>query len=102
MRPDRLELRGEQRLVDLAVVDRDALLEADPDHVFTIDAGLLRQLVRRQVVCHLAPSSSVSLKHEKARRARGAGGLGSKSSWHRTGSFTRLPLSLHKLISVTQ
>src|ERR1044072_4393141 len=59
----RLQLCLEKGLVDLALVDRDALLDADADHFAPIDAQLLRQLVRRQVVCHVAPSS-----HKKARR----------------------------------
>ena len=52
-RPERLQLRLEERLVDLAVVDRDRLLHADLDHLLAIDPELLRQLLRREVVRHL-------------------------------------------------
>ena len=52
----RLELRLEERLVDLALVDRHAFLDADPDHFLPVDAQLLRELVRRQVICHSSSS----------------------------------------------
>ena len=54
-RSDRGQLRLEQRLVDLAVVDRDVLLDADPDHLVAVDADLLRQLLGRQMIGHVAP-----------------------------------------------
>ena len=43
----RLELSLEEALVDLAVVDRDGLLDADPDDLVSIETQLLRQLLRR-------------------------------------------------------
>src|SRR5918911_938105 len=51
----RLELCLEQGLVDLPLVDRDALLDADADDLAPVDAQLLRQLVRRQVIRHVTP-----------------------------------------------
>ena len=54
----RLELRLEERLVDLALVDRHAFLDADADHFLPVDAQLLRELVRRQVICHSSSSLS--------------------------------------------
>src|SRR5437588_2170666 len=48
----RLKLRLEERLVDLALVDRHALLQADPDDLLALDPELLRQLLRRQVIRH--------------------------------------------------
>jgi len=90
-------------LVDLPVVDRDALLEADPDHVFTVDAGLLRQLVRRQVVGHLAPSRSVFARGtKKTRRAQGAGGLIFQFLSAQDGKLHSLPPVARKLIVDTQ
>src|SRR5437764_4139662 len=65
-----LELRLEQGLVDLPLVDRDALLDTEADDLAALDAQLLRQLVRRQVVRHVAPSSP-----RKSPSARGANGL---------------------------
>jgi hypothetical protein len=52
----RLELRLEQRLVDLPLIDRHVFLEADADHFIASDPDFLREVVRRQVVGHLAPS----------------------------------------------
>jgi hypothetical protein len=54
--PERLELRLEQGLVDLALVDRHAFLHADPDHFHPVDAELLGQLLWRQVIRHASPS----------------------------------------------
>jgi hypothetical protein len=59
---DRLQLRLEEELVDLALVDRDAFLEADTDHLRAIDPELLRQLFRREVIRHDAPSSTETKK----------------------------------------
>ena len=59
------------------------LLDADADHLVRLDSDFLRQLVGRQVVCHLAPSVS---SHEKARRARCAGGLGLQLLWAQAGA----------------
>ena len=58
-RPERFELRLEERLVDLALVDRHAFLDAHPDHFLPVDAELLRKLIGRQVIRHWS-SSSVS------------------------------------------
>src|SRR5947207_14994674 len=69
-RAQRLELCLEQGLVDLPLVDRDALLDADADDLAPVDAQFLRQLVRRQVVRHVAP-----LRPRKSPPARGADGL---------------------------
>src|SRR5437763_855793 len=52
---ERLELCLEQRLVDLALVDRNALLDTEADHFLPVDPELLGELVRREVVCHDAP-----------------------------------------------
>ncbi len=49
---DGFELRLEQRLVDLPLVDRDRLLDAESDDLLTVDSELLRQLLGRQVVRH--------------------------------------------------
>jgi hypothetical protein len=55
----------EEVLVDLAVVDGDALLDAKLDDRLAIDAELLRELLGRQVVRHpVDPPSSI----KKARR----------------------------------
>src|SRR5439155_12186766 len=61
---ERLELCLEQRLVDLALVDRNALLDTEADHFLPVDPELLGKLVRREVVCHDAPV----LEQQKARR----------------------------------
>src|SRR5436190_13453961 len=61
----RLKLRLEERLVDLALVDRHALLQADADDLLALDPELLRQLLRRQVIRH---SQLLLCTHEKARR----------------------------------
>ena len=67
----RLELRGKQRLVDLALVDRDRFLHANLDHLLPIDPKLLRQLLGRQVVRHLGlPRGSTK---KPASRSRGDG-----------------------------
>src|SRR3954454_5568528 len=42
----------EEGLVDLAVVDRHVLLEAEPDDLLAIHAVLLRELLGRQVIRH--------------------------------------------------
>ena len=51
-RPDRLQLRLEEVFVDLAVVDRHALLDAHPDHLLPVDLELLRQFFGREVIRH--------------------------------------------------
>src|SRR5215211_2135958 len=55
-RRERLQLRLEERLVDLALVDRHTFLDAHPNHFLPVDAELLRKLIGRQVICHLAAS----------------------------------------------
>src|ERR1041384_2217200 len=51
-RAERCQLRLEERLVDLSLVDRDAFLHADPDHLLPIDPQLFRQFLRREVIRH--------------------------------------------------
>src|SRR5436190_22136525 len=51
-RADGLQLRLEERLVDLAVVDRHPFLAADLEDFLAVDLELLRQLLGRQVVGH--------------------------------------------------
>jgi hypothetical protein len=48
----RLELCREESLVDLPLIDRNTLLEAETDHLLAIHVHLLRQLLGRQVVRH--------------------------------------------------
>src|SRR6266550_4555211 len=50
--PQRLELRLEQCLVDLALVDGHAFLDADADDLLAVDPQFLRQLLGREVVRH--------------------------------------------------
>ena len=52
-RADRLQLRPEERLVDLALIDRHTLLHAEADDLLPVHSKLLRQLLRRQMVRHL-------------------------------------------------
>src|SRR6478672_5785091 len=42
----------EERLVDLAVIDRYVLLETQPDDLLAVDSVLLRELLGRQVIRH--------------------------------------------------
>src|SRR5205809_816380 len=49
-RPDRLQLGLEEELVDLSLVDRHALLDAELDDLLAIHPELLRELLGRQVV----------------------------------------------------
>src|ERR671916_101402 len=68
---ERLQLRLEERLVDLPLVDRHALLDADADYLLPLDSELLRKLVGREVVRH-RPFPPIR-GNEKARwRRRGA------------------------------
>src|SRR5262249_39730282 len=71
---ERLELRLEQRLVDLPLVDRHAFLDAEADHFLPVDTEFLRQLVRREVVCHDAPSGATK-KPVRAARVPGSSKL---------------------------
>ena len=52
---DSLELCLEEELVDLALIDRHAFLDTEPDHVVTIEPELFGQLFRRQVIWHRLP-----------------------------------------------
>src|SRR5207248_8037654 len=67
-RADRGELRLEEELVDLSLIDRHPLLHADPDHLLPIDSELLRQFFGREVIRHAACAPSFG--YEKARRRR--------------------------------
>src|SRR5215213_11573205 len=81
---DRLQLRLEEELVDLALMDRHALLEAHPDHFLPVDAKLLRQLLRRQVVRHVSStplSRSLTKKPATPQRAGGLSGSLACRSW---------------------
>ena len=73
-RVQRLELGLEERLVDLALVDRHAFLDAQPDHVLPLHTKLLRELVRRQVVRHawssLRGNEKARWRKDALRRAR--------------------------------
>ena len=51
-RAQRLELRLEEGLVDLALVDRYAFLDAHANDFLPVDSELLRELFGRQVVRH--------------------------------------------------
>src|SRR5436190_12034384 len=51
-RTQRVELRREKGLVDLALVDRYAFLDADADDLLAVDPELLRELFGREVVGH--------------------------------------------------
>ena len=75
-RADGLERRLEQRLVDLAVIDRYAFLDADADDLVAIHPRLLGELFGRQVVGHAASSGRENGKKkpagaDRARRAAG-------------------------------
>src|SRR6185312_6311759 len=45
----------EQRLVDLALIDRHVLLDADADDLGPLDSDFLRQLLGGEMVGHVAP-----------------------------------------------
>src|SRR5438067_2209208 len=64
---ERLQLRLEEVLVDLAVVDRHALLHTHPDHLLLVDPQLLRKLLGREVIRHAFRSFR---GYEKTRRRR--------------------------------
>src|SRR3712207_7566360 len=67
-RAQRFQLSPEQRLVDLPLVDRHALLDAETDDLLPVDPHLLRELFRGQVVRHARSSSR--LRQQKTRRAQ--------------------------------
>src|SRR6185436_771707 len=63
---DGLELGLEQMLVDLALVDRDALRDTEPDDRLAVHVELLRELLGRQVIRHRAlPPSSDKKAHRR-------------------------------------
>src|SRR4029079_13813225 len=56
----------EQILVDLALVDRDALRDTEPDDRVAVHVELLRELLGRQVIRHRAlPPSSDKKPHRR-------------------------------------
>jgi pimeloyl-ACP methyl ester carboxylesterase len=67
---ERLELRLEEGLVDLALVDRDTFLHADPDHLLPIDPELFRQFLRREVIRHAGLLLPRALKNPPAPSAQ--------------------------------
>ena len=69
-RAERLQLRLEEVLVDLAVVDRHPFLHAHPDHLLLVDPQLLRELFGREVIRHTACSFSWARKNPPAPSAQ--------------------------------
>src|SRR6185312_9763842 len=60
------ELGLEQVLVDLALVNRDALRDTEPDDRLAVHVELLRELLGRQVIRHRAlPPSSDKKAHRR-------------------------------------
>jgi len=51
-RPECLQLRLEEVLVDLPVVDRHALFDAHLDHLLPVETELFRQFFGREVIRH--------------------------------------------------
>src|SRR5690349_17843392 len=62
---DLLAHGGEQRLVDLAVVDRNAVLVAQADDVLALQIHLLRKLFGRQMIRHSSISSGLGRSANK-------------------------------------
>src|SRR4029079_10189550 len=91
-RPERFELRCKERLVDLALVDGDAFLDAHPNHFLPVDAELLRKLIGRQVIRHWS-ASSVSRQRKSPLGASllRSGGLGHRSLVVRGNQRARVP-----------
>ena len=56
-RAESLELCVEERLVDLPVIDRNMLFDADPDHFLAFDPDLFGELIWRQMVGQLGSLS---------------------------------------------
>src|SRR6478672_13341759 len=57
LRRECLQLRLEEVLVDLPLIDRHALFDAHPDHLLPVETELFRQFFGREVIRHwLAPS----------------------------------------------
>src|SRR5205823_1770971 len=52
LRGECLQLRLEEVLVDLPVVDRHALFDTHPDHLLPVETELLRQFFGREVIRH--------------------------------------------------
>ncbi len=77
-RPNRLELCLEEVLVDLALVDRDAFRDADPDDRLAVHVELLRKLVGRQVICHRPSPFSGDEKARRRSRVR-TGSIGART-----------------------
>ena len=76
-RVDRAEMGLEERLVDLALVDRDMLLDADPDHLRAVEADFLRKLLGRQMIGHVAPLSGAKESPPRSWRRRAGVSAGS-------------------------
>jgi DNA end-binding protein Ku len=70
-RVDGLQLRLEQVLVDLPVVDRDALFDAELDDRLAIHPHLLGELLRRQVIGHRLLLRASKKPHPRSRHGRG-------------------------------
>ena len=71
-----LELNLEQVLVDLSLIDRDALLDAELDDRIAVDAELVRELFRRQVIRHASPPLSNKKARPRKVRSRADSTLG--------------------------
>src|SRR5688572_8324174 len=61
-----LELGREQGLVDLALVDRHAFLDAHPNYFLPVDPEFLRELFGREVIRHCR----CLLRHASNEKAR--------------------------------
>src|SRR5262249_46140445 len=70
-------MRLEERLVDLALVDRNMLLDADPDHLCAVEADFLGQFLGRQMICHVAPLSGAKESPPRSWRRRAGFSAGS-------------------------
>src|SRR5438876_11019597 len=88
---DCLELGLEERLVDLALIDRDAFLDTNADDRLAIDPQLLGELLWRQVVRHTQTSSMVFWSIKKPDGALCAIGLAGRSLVDDGGQRARLP-----------
>src|SRR5205807_289343 len=58
-----LQLRLEEVLVDLSLIDRHALFDAHPDHVLPVETELLRQFFGREVIRHRCYSLPLERKN---------------------------------------
>src|SRR5215210_9406810 len=86
------QLGREEGLVDLALVDGYAFLDAHPNHFLPVDAELLRKLIGRQVIRHRS-ASSVSRQRKSPLGASllRSGGLGRRSLVVRGNQWARVP-----------